>query len=288
MAIGTGITCDLVQIIDRNECIGNSLPTLNTNFVEINNGLCELTNYAEYLTSLVDTVSARLALTVKQLVPVGSIQTFSYQNANPDNLNSVLPFGWYPCEGQIVPISTHLDLAKVLYIGNSNNSNLDFDFGYKCTATGVRNIQGMYIKLPDLRGYFVRGHGTNSDGIKSHAFGKKIADTFQGHHHDIDDPKHAHTYTEPNGGQGHKHKVKTGNPEWTMLGLIPSDGWWVGSDSRWTEYATTDIVINDSSTNVKVLSPITDKINGVPRVDFETRPRNIALQFGIKWYNEMI
>lgn len=37
--------------------------------------------------------------------------------------------------------------------------------------------------LPDLRGYFIRGAGTNSDGTAAGTFGAKQADAFQGHNH---------------------------------------------------------------------------------------------------------
>jgi microcystin-dependent protein len=39
--------------------------------------------------------------------------------------------------------------------------------------------------LPDLRGYFVRGSGTNSDGAASGGFGDKQADSFADHNHTI-------------------------------------------------------------------------------------------------------
>ena len=44
MAIGSGITCDVVEDIQRTECIGNSLQKINSNFSNVDNGLCELTN----------------------------------------------------------------------------------------------------------------------------------------------------------------------------------------------------------------------------------------------------
>ena len=283
MAIGTGITCDLVQIIDREECIGNSLPVINTNFTGIDTGLCELTSYADYLTTLVDTLSTRLALAVKQLVPVGTIQPFSYLNGNTGNTHSVLPFGWYPCEGQIIPIYGHIHLTRVLYVGNSNNSDVNFEFGYKCKADGTRDISGLFIKLPDLRGYFVRSHGTNTDGIKSDKFGKRIADAFQGHYHNTVDPSHAHTYTDP--GHDHRYMIYS-SLSWG--GGVGGTGWWIGDGGREnTEKAKTDITIDNAVTNLKITEATTG-LHGTARVDKETRPRSMALQFGIKWFSDMI
>jgi hypothetical protein len=41
--------------------------------------------------------------------------------------------------------------------------------------------------LPDLRGYFVRGSGTNNDGTAAGAFGTKQADEFKAHTHTVTD-----------------------------------------------------------------------------------------------------
>lgn len=41
------------------------------------------------------------------------------------------------------------------------------------------------FKVPDLRGYFVRGHGTNEDATVSGNFGAKQEDTFKAHSHHI-------------------------------------------------------------------------------------------------------
>jgi microcystin-dependent protein len=41
------------------------------------------------------------------------------------------------------------------------------------------------FNLPDLRGYFIRGTGTNVDGTVSAAFGTKQADAFKSHTHTV-------------------------------------------------------------------------------------------------------
>jgi hypothetical protein len=43
------------------------------------------------------------------------------------------------------------------------------------------------FQVPDLRGYFVRGHGTNADGTASGNFGEKQADAFGNHRHSFSD-----------------------------------------------------------------------------------------------------
>lgn len=292
MSIGTGFTCDIIEQIERNSCLGNALLTMNQNFSAIDLAMCKLTNYyGTFLRTRVVELSARLDLAVKQRVPVGTIQQFSYIHQNTQNLDAVLPFGWYPCIGQTILISDHQSLANILYIGNAKNNDPKYSFGFKCTSTGTRSWNGLYIKLPDLRGYFVRGQGKNSDAIQSDKFGYKVLDTFQGHKHDSTNPTHSHPYTEPNEGKGHRHKLKKGRQDekgFDPLLLLFSNGWWRGDDKKDTTYETIDITIQDALTNVKFTNPISDGSNGLPRVDFETRPRNIAIQYGIKWYNDMI
>ncbi|MGA1372514.1 MAG: tail fiber protein [Pseudomonadales bacterium] len=61
----------------------------------------------------------------------------------------IIPPAYLPCEGQIVAISAYPDLFSV--IGSKYNS-----------GTGADGIST--FALPDLRGYFLRGGGNNSDG----------------------------------------------------------------------------------------------------------------------------
>ena len=290
MDIGTTLTCELVQEIERNDCLGNGLLTINQNLSGINLGMCRLTNYFKNLQTRVEQLSARLDLSVKQLVPVGSIQLFSYIHASTQNPDALLPYGWYPCNGQTILISTHQDLADILYIGNIYNNNVNYSFGYKCTESGLRSWGGRYIKLPDTRGYFIRGHGVNSDGIKSHDFAQKIADSFQGHYHNTDEGVgHSHPYTEPNNGQGHEH-IRNRYTQAGWGGTLPIFDQWVGTGgNRQTSTNQIDITILTNITNISALGPTTDGTNsyGNVRVDTESRARNVALQYGIKWYNVM-
>jgi len=82
---------------------------------------------------------------VNSFVPTGAIMAFG--------MNSV-PTGWLACNGQ----STS---------------------GYTALAALVG------ANVPDLRGYFVRGFGTNGDGVVSGAFGTTQADDLKSHNHNI-------------------------------------------------------------------------------------------------------
>jgi microcystin-dependent protein len=98
------------------------------------------------------------AKTNNSLVPTGAIMAFG--------MNSV-PTGWLACNGQ----STS---------------------GYTALAALVG------ANVPDLRGYFVRGFGTNVDTVASGAFGVKQGHMFEDHEHAVSASSstvgdHAHT-----------------------------------------------------------------------------------------------
>jgi microcystin-dependent protein len=75
------------------------------------------------------------------------------------------PSGWLEANGAAVSRVSYSDLFLAIgtTYGSGDGSNT--------------------FNLPDLRGYFVRGAGTNSDGVASGTFGAKQADAFQGHYH---------------------------------------------------------------------------------------------------------
>ena len=93
-------------------------------------------------------------------VPTGLILPYAA------NAPIALPSGYLECDGSTVGQGTYANLFAV--IGTT------YDI--------VPPPSGQFT-LPDLRGYFIRGFGTNSDGTASAAFGVKQADAFQGHRH---------------------------------------------------------------------------------------------------------
>jgi microcystin-dependent protein len=101
--------------------------------------------------------AAKLASSVI-FVPSGAVMAFA--------MNSV-PTGWLFAEGTAVSRSTYANLFAA--IGTTYGS------GDGSTT----------FNLPDLRGYFVRGAGTNSDGTAAGTFGAKQADDIKSHKHSI-------------------------------------------------------------------------------------------------------
>jgi microcystin-dependent protein len=117
---------------------------------------------------------AQLVTAVQQsLVPAGAVQPFAMNSA---------PTGWLACNGDAVSRSTYSGLFSAI-----------------STTYGAGNGSTTF-NLPDLRGYFVRGSGTNSDGTASGTFGAKQADALKSHTHTYG--WKGTTYGGANGGNG--------------------------------------------------------------------------------------
>jgi microcystin-dependent protein len=89
-------------------------------------------------------------------LPAGAVMSFAMNSA---------PAGWLAADGSNVNRMTYAALFSA--IG---------------TTYGAGDGSTTFA-LPDLRGYFVRGSGTNSDGTAAGTFGAKQADDFKSHNH---------------------------------------------------------------------------------------------------------
>jgi microcystin-dependent protein len=93
-------------------------------------------------------------------VPTGSVYHFA---------SSTAPTGFLICNGNTVPN------------GNGTVQGVTTDFSTLYAILGT--TYGVAGTLPDLRGYFVRGSGTNSDGTASGTFGTKQSHSIGPHTH---------------------------------------------------------------------------------------------------------
>jgi microcystin-dependent protein len=101
--------------------------------------------------------TAKLAtVTAQSLLPAGAVMSFAMNSA---------PAGWLAADGSAVSRSTYAALFTAI-----------------STTYGAGDGSTTFA-LPDLRGYFVRGSGTNSDGTVSGTFGAKQADELKSHLH---------------------------------------------------------------------------------------------------------
>lgn len=62
-------------------------------------------------------------------------------------------------DGSVVAIADYPDLVAETYIGDTNNPDTDYIGFYKTSDAGgtTRDTAGIYFKLPDYRGAFIRG-----------------------------------------------------------------------------------------------------------------------------------
>jgi hypothetical protein len=88
------------------------------------------------------------------------------------------------CEGALVTIASVPELVANVYCGDPANPTAPC--WYKCTGVGVRDTSGTHFRLPDLRGYFLRG--TDSAGTRDPEVGRLPgavqAESIGGHIHD--------------------------------------------------------------------------------------------------------
>lgn len=170
--------------------------------------------------------SAKLSSSIV-FVPAGAVMPFAMNTA---------PSGWLAADGSAVSRTTYASLFTA--IG---------------TTHGAGNGSTTF-NLPDLRGYFIRGFGTNSDdGTASAAFGVKQADAFQSHGHDV---KIA------GGLAGFQSFTGPG-----FTGVVPQAG----------------TIAADANDSKLVAENIVTFSGGTPRTASETRPANIALLYCIKF-----
>ena len=197
-------------------------------------GIVELATNAETQTGT-DTARAvtpaSLASAAALFVPPGAVMPFAMNAA---------PSGWLAANGAAVSRTTYAALFTA--IG---------------TTYGAGDGNTTFA-LPDLRGYFVRGSGTNSaDGTASGAFGQRQTDAFASHNHPASsntEGAHTHTYSDKFIQGGFNQTASSGSAQYSV-----------------TENRNTGSAGAHTHT-------ITIGSNG----DTETRPKNIALLYCIK------
>ena len=161
------------------------------NFTVKTNAATRLTVNSTAATSTVPVVLPTLPTTalqaatksyVDQVLPPGCIMPFA---------GTSVPTSWLACQGQAVSQTTYAALYAA--IGATWNTG----------GEGAGNF-----RLPDLRGMFVRGTGTNATGSSSGAVGPSVGayavDTYLNHNHTATstDAGHAHSYNTLGSGVG--------------------------------------------------------------------------------------
>jgi microcystin-dependent protein len=170
---------------------------------------------------------AKLAAAVQQLlVPAGAVQAFAMNSA---------PAGWLTADGtEYAKTGTYAALFAAI-----------------STTYGETNGSGgagtSHFRVPDLRGIFVRGSGSQTiSGITyNKTFAAKEGDAFQGHQHAV------------------THDAQK------LIGPVHTIAGGFGAESV--------------PASIQIGNPTTDGANGTPRTASETRPANIAMLYCIKF-----
>jgi microcystin-dependent protein len=192
----------------------------------IKNGEVNYEDLAFEVRGMVSTVS----------LPVGAIIPFA---------KNEVPSGWLACNG---------DVIRTAALGTTQNIS---DIYLQNLRAYLGTTFGSYGTLPDLRGYFVRGHGVNGDQTTSESFGRKQTDSLRSHTHT--------TTTSTNGAHTHPLRGYSSADDGGLY--IP------GSGRRGIDRDTSMASAGSHTHTVTVNST-----GGA-----ETRPKNIALLYCIKY-----
>jgi microcystin-dependent protein len=170
-------------------------------------------------------------------VPSGGIMAFAMNSA---------PSGWLAANGSAV--------SRTLYAALFAAIGTTYGAGDGSTT----------FALPDLRGYFVRGSGTNSDGTASGTFGAKQAASLL---------NHTHSGTTAGASADHTHAYTRYN---TLLNNVSifSGG---GVNGIW-QNTTTQLTGGVSADHAHGFTTGNPSVGG----GSETRPANIAMLYCIK------
>lgn len=206
-----------------------STPPPNATNIEVISG----TNYSIGVPGDQAVTLTKLASAVAQaLNPVGTVLSYAGSSA---------PSGYLICNGDVVPNGT----------GIVQGINADYSALYAILGTSF----GAAGKLPDLRGVFVRGSGTN--GTMTNANGAAYSATLGA--------------TQNDQMQGHWHRQYAVVTNAAITGTGGSLN--IGSTGINTTAGPTD----------SVREAVTDGTNGTPRTGVETRPANVTLNHIIKY-----
>jgi hypothetical protein len=205
----------------------------------------------------------------------GAALTFSEVDANFVALNNDIA-NLSSSVYTAVPVGTVISFAGFSPPGGWLKANGDTVTNGLGTVQGVTaNFAALYAvlgapgRLPDLRGEFVRGADDGRGVDPSRAIGSLQGGSFQSHDHPISDPGHAHGAAD----LGHSHSYARSGDNNQVLqggqagqcnsGVFPSN----------TDPGAANIVVYPHGTNIAVQAA----------GGSETRPRNVALLYCIKY-----
>lgn len=185
--------------------------------------------------------------TVPTGAEIGTVAFFSSETG---------PLGWLPLNGSAVLRSSYEDLDDFVYVGDVDNATAPAF--YHCTDNsdpdGSRDPDGDYLYLPDTRGNALRALDGGRGVDVGRVLGSEQLDQLQGHRFNIE--------------------TTVGTDEILVSGQATGPI----SNGNGAGFGTT---ASDREA-VQTTDPISDGVNGTPRVGDETRMRNTAFPLFIK------
>ena len=178
-----------------------------------------------------------LVQNISLIVPSGTVMPFS---------SSITPSGFIFCDGSAISRTVYASLFSAI--------NTLYGVGDGSTT----------FNIPDCRGIFLRGVGTN--GVISASNGSSyngnlaayVRDQMQGHHHP---------------DSGHVH----GPPPGTSAYVINSSGYaLIGGGGQ-------GFSVNSGTGYAAIGNPSTDGSNGTPLTGAQTQPANLSVRYLIKY-----
>ena len=136
---------------------------------------------------------------------------------------------------------------------------------FTAIGTTYGSVDGTHFTVPDMRGVFPRGAGSQTIGPVTYTGtqGTVQGDQEQGHYHSLTDPGHTHSLN--------NSALISGNTN-APTAVTPGSA---GQNITAT--------IGTSTTGITIQSPTSDGSNGTPRVGTETRPANVTVLYCV-WY----
>lgn len=207
------------------------------NFTVQTNSATRLTVNSTAATSTVPVVLPTDPTTALQAATKQYVDTVGTTSTPPGSLmafaGTSAPTGWLACQGQAVSQTTYAALYAA--IGSTWNTG----------GEGAGNF-----RLPDLRGMFLRGTGTNATGSSSGAVGPSVgayaADTYLNHSHSITDAGHTHTYDRLVSGAGYAGgtggAATTGNTGTSTTGIVVNTSTTGGTETKPKNYGVLYII----------------------------------------------
>ncbi len=200
------------------------------------------------------TNSQFLTALIRSLSPVGMV-FMSQTQQDP----ATLGYRLLELDGQGILRANYADLDSACYVGNTNNPIADYYFRADNSDGSSRNITGIYLILPDMRGAFARGE--DSTATRDPDGASRIFPDFQDF-----------------SMQTHLHEVDSSSNSWNAVAQrkIDTGTTWDGFEAI-TSASSLQLRANENI--VKVSGPNPTVLHNLD----ETRACNVQVKFWVRY-----